>query len=269
MNYFVTAILTACMSRHNQSLYITYPSQWRCKTVASHSCIIVCTDIANSLNKMTTLRTRTLFPLWRRKKTVTTVTVSISNIHLRSCGRLDSPRCWYWIGQKKNTKSDVKCTVAQHLSNEKRMWYIVHIYSPPSLCLWQVCLAPPPSEWGGWDRLLCWQADKGRALLIAAAEARRQLLLQAHGRVTGRQELANAACNPQKRIAQWGKSSWLESGEVPQIATLLRRAKRSHRNVAYCLHYILLQVKGNANTRELNTGLKQTFWGNYAHIIFN
>lgn len=147
----------------------------------------------------------------------------------------------------------MKCTVAQHLSNERRMWYIaLFVYSPPSLCTLQVSLAPPPSEWGGWDKLLCWQADKGHALLIAAAEARRQLLRQAHGRVTGRQELANAACNPQKRIAQWGKSSWLESGEAPQIAILLRRAKRSHRNVAYCLHYILQQVKGNLNSWELD-----------------
>lgn len=136
--------------------------------------------------------------------------------------------------------SDVKCTVAQHLSNEKRMWYSAPlIHSPPSLCPLQVSLAPPLSEWGGWDQLLCWQADKGCGLVIAAAEARRQLLRQAHGRVTGRQELANAICNPQTRTAQWGKSSWLECGVAPQIATLLRKAKRSHRNVVYCPHYVL------------------------------
>lgn len=54
-----------CTSTLNRNHYITYPSQWRRKTVANHSCIIVCTDIVNSLNKTAPLQICTLL---RKKK---------------------------------------------------------------------------------------------------------------------------------------------------------------------------------------------------------
>lgn len=124
------------MRRLKRNHYITYPIQCRCKTVAKHSRIIVCTVIANSLNLMTPLKN---VPFVEEKKRL--LLCQFSNIHFQAVWQIGFLRAAD-IKPGKNP-SDAKCTVAQHLSNEKRMWCIVLIHFPPSLGLLQVFVAPP------------------------------------------------------------------------------------------------------------------------------